>query len=200
MRRGFLVLVLTICLIFVCTKKEKGYVIEGEISVEGQKLPFKSYVLDKKWRTEYTNTKGAYTFLYNGKKFYSYGPNAKAALSFNFNENDILQRNPVNPILNWRDGGSVTTKIPDGISQGNRVSSKRIKVNGFDCVMISLSKSRAACVSEEYGFAVYMRYILPSGRASVISVKSVEPLKDKNAFKLPRGFKVYTMKAKSVNP
>lgn len=200
MKKYFWVLVIGICLLCACTKRGNEYVIEGDISVGGQNLPFKSYVSDKKWHTEYTNTKGVYTFLYNGKKFYTYGPNAKAAMNFNFNENDILQRNPINPILNWRNGGSVTTRIPDGISAGSKVSSKRSSMNGFDCMMIDLSKSRTVCVSEKYGFAVYLRYVFANGSQTVLNVKSVEPLCDKNAFKLPRGFKIYTMKAEAVSP
>lgn len=196
MKKIFLILVLGMCLFCACTRRDNGYVIEGDINVDGQRLPFKSYVADKKWRTEYTNSKGVYTFLYNGKKFYSYGPNAKGALSFNFNENDIKQRNPINPILNWKNGGSVTTKIPDNMPFGNKVTSKRGQINGFDCMMINLSASRMACVSEKYGFAVYLRYVFSNGNSTVVNVRSVEPLRDRNAFKLPRGFKIVKAKGK----
>ena len=170
-----------IILLIMCLKNDKGYVIEGDMIVGGEKMPFKSYVADKKWRTEYLSAKGAYTFLYNGKKFYSYSSDSKNAKSFNFSENDIQQRNPINPLLNWRDGGSVTTRIPNGISVNQRVTSKRTNINGFDCVLINLSSSRTACVSEEYGFAVYLKH-----NNSVLSVNSVEPLKDRNIFKLQR--------------
>ena len=66
-----------IILLIMCLKNDKGYVIEGDMIVGGEKMPFKSYVADKKWRTEYLSAKGAYTFLYNGKKFYSYSSDSK---------------------------------------------------------------------------------------------------------------------------
>lgn len=190
MKKRFFVLVLTIFLIFVFTKRDSGYVIEGNISVDGQNLPFKSYIHDKKWCTEYTVAqKVKYTFLYNGKGFYSYNSKNKLVSGYNFNENEILQRNPINPILNWKNGGSMTTKIPESNLGVTKISTKRTKVNGFDCMMINLSKSRTACVSEEYGFAVYLRYVFPNGTASIVSVENIEPLKNNSVFKVPRDFK-----------
>ncbi len=183
MKRYFLILAAIIMLILYF-RSDKGYVIEGDMIVGGEKLPFKSYFADKKWRTEYINSKGGYTFLYNGKKFYSYSSDSKSVKSFNFNENDIQQRNPINPLLNWRNGGSVTTRIPNGVSVNQKVTSKRTNINGFDCILINLSSSRTACVSEEYGFAVYLKH-----NQSVLSVNSIEPLKDRNVFKLTRRIK-----------
>ena len=63
-------------------------------------------------------------------------------------------------------------------------------------MMINLSASRMACVSEKYGLAVYLRYVFSNGNATVVNVRSVEPLRDRNAFKLPRGFKIVKAKGK----
>lgn len=191
--KKFLIIFFSAILLCGCTKQEQGLSIQGKIETNGQTVPFTSYISGSKWRTEYTKIKGVYTVLYDGNKLYAFGPNAQAALTANIDKNEISSYNPINPILDWENGGTSIMNISKKTYSINQKTLKNTNINGYDCQMKQYAYSRKACINKDYNIATFLTQISDDGLNRKIAVDEIGHFESNEAFKLPRGLKVYPM-------
>lgn len=192
--------------------KHTDCTIEAKQSIGTAELYYKSYITKDKWKVDISmNGGGSYlsTILYDGKDLMTYSAGSPYAMvnpmldSIDTDDTEMVEsvinsQNPVYQLINWS-GALALMADSEDISKAEFVNNKDNK-NGFDCRLIKFGEDREACVSDEYGIAVYHKLttddIKHPGNTMVSELNLVKidttPIPD-STFDLPSGVKKTSM-------
>lgn len=192
--------------------KQTDYTIEAKQTVGTVELYYKSYITKDKWKVELSMNGGSSylsTILYDGNDLMTYSAGSSYAMinpmmdSIDMDDAEMAKsvvnsQNPVYQLINWS-GTSAFMAEPEDISRAEFVNNKDNK-NGFDCRLIKFGEDREACVSDEYGIAVYHKLVTndlkhPSNTMTTeLNLVKIDksPISD-SVFDLPTGVKKTSM-------
>lgn len=139
--------------------KNISYVIDVKMSDSNNRdVYFKSYIKGDKWKTIFLdkNNRVHSIHSYNGgDKLYSYNVSTKK-IKETFVEEEFRHKNALNIV-----GPMVYWKKPIGMSAldfNPKVIRKNETINNQPCAMIKFGRYREACISNESGIAVYLKF------------------------------------------
>lgn len=180
-------------------QNKNSYFLKLQTKTSAMKYDYDVYVKKNKFKAIFYNDFGGIkqisTMLCDGNSVYSYVNGKEYAISIYKDDLDKTKLAILNPAISLFDFETNLIAIDYDTALEAKIINNNDNKNGFSCRLLQYGNNREVCVSNEYGIAVYEKYIDLIHKTEVInnvlSIKTDE-IQD-SFFELPKGMEIKTM-------